>query len=126
MFGIDLFKISRENTLFGFLYRNDNEELLQNIKIKNLLINRIRVSGEDGTLLNKDGVSPFNEKEDAEDVVVFSNEEQENQFVSVNNDNGSLKEINLFLQQDSKGIRYFTGTDKNINKLHFKFVGIAQ
>lgn len=116
LFGIDFLSLAKHETSFGKLYREDNEQvLLNNLRIRNLTLKRIRISNDKE--LSRGRNTKLFDINEVPVVVVHSSESSPNQFVSRQDKNGTVREINISLMEEAaKGIRHFTGIDSSIGK----------
>ena len=122
-FSFDMKKAIVENTVLGRLIAGRQELCQQAIsrsKINSMRIYRQRVKEDFSLSLSgtPSALSPFDKNEPWE-LIVNSGEKSWKNFVSVNDDKGSLKELEVSLsslesQQDINfyGIRWFDGMDK--------------
>lgn len=118
LFGIDYSKMLRENAVFGKLYRDDNLELLENVRIRSLTIQRLRSSNDASGIKDERGFLEFS-SEDVPDRIAVSSETTPGEFNIVNDDAGSLREIKVELEKANPGIRFFTGIDKGMSSVTF-------
>jgi hypothetical protein len=123
LFGIDYLNLVKENTIFGKLYKDDSEELLKNVKIRNLKVYRVRTSNNYKTAIpNSEGFAFYNEDEDIPELVAFSKEMKSGEFNKNSyGDNGVIREVQIELDNVIPGIRYFTGIDKKMKDVTFGF-----
>jgi hypothetical protein len=119
LFGVDYLKAVRENTVFGKIFRYDNEELLDNVKIRSLTIKRVRASNSEDALKDENGITWFDYNEEPEEVIFHSTEIEPGEFNQRENERGSLREILLPLRGDNPGLRFFTGIDKTITNVSY-------
>lgn len=120
---LDFLRLAREATLFGKLYREDNKDLLQNVKIRNLILKRVRILDSKNAIENEYGYVPFDKNEEPPQNVIFSGEKEnaddELEFFTRETEKGSIQEIDVFLEENNPGLRFFTGTDNEITNFTF-------
>jgi len=118
LFGLDCARAVRDNALFGKLYRSDNIELLQNIRIRSLKVYRIRVSDHKDALKDENGVAWFDKNHEPPELIIYSQETEPGFFKTRKTSFGSLREISLVLE-NAAGFRFFTGVDKTLKSVTY-------
>ena len=119
LFGFDMLALAIKHTAFGSLYRRNNQkELLKNIKIRNMKIVRIRGANNSNGLKDENGIDWFDKNEEPAVVVVSSRESEPGNFNTIVGSDGSLREIDLLLD-GVVGHRFFTGIDKTMDTITF-------
>lgn len=117
MFAVNLLQAAKDNTVFGSLYRQDNKELLQNIRIQNLRIVRQRVNREGVGYKDERGFSSFVETEtERPEVIVSSAETSPGAFKTAATNRGTIQEGKI---KSTQGMRHFFGKDLSMGKVTF-------
>lgn len=121
-FSVDFSKMIEENAVFGRLFANANErlkmEMLRNTHIRSLRVLRRRI--KENTSLNKlgspHGVTVF-DKNEPMDLVAVSNEKSWKRFAKVGLSTGTVREVDLVMDEESPMVRHFTGMDLTMSDL---------
>lgn len=121
-FTVDFEKMMEENAVFGKLIKGMplrsrfKDEILRRAHIRSMRIvrRRIRPNSSSTRLEAPDGVTVFDRNE-PDEVIVNSSEKEWRAFSRINNDNGSLREVDIFAGEEFEGIRHFTGMDKTMS-----------
>ena len=117
LFGVDYGKLVQENTRFGNLYSALNkDELLKNVKIRNMILKRRRVTNERFGL-NKlgspvNGRDLFDESSQAPLHLALSGEKMPGIFLPAESRNGTISELPL--EVGYSNVRHFMGVDKSM------------
>lgn len=126
LFGVDYLRLAREKTIFGKLYNNDTS-LLSNVKIRNLRVYRVRLPNNyASSISNEEGMIFFNESEDIPELITFSRETRTGGFVQNTYslkgiDIGTIRELDIGLENQNIGVRHFTGIDKQMKNVTFGY-----
>jgi len=115
LFGINVLDFAKENAFYGKLFKDNNIELMNFIKITSMKIKRVRVSPHKDDIKNEFGYAPFN-SDDPCDLIGISNEKDPNQFSVGKLKNGTLREVDLDVEN---GMRFFTGVDHDMGSVTF-------
>ena len=117
-FAMDYGKVIRDYTKYGALYSKDNlDELFANVRIRNLVVKRRRVT-RDQTTLNKLG-SPTNLREvfnddDPIDIICYSGESSPGKLSPSDAATGTITEMTIELDAEFNEVRHFTGVDRSM------------
>lgn len=112
LFGVNYLQLVKDNVLFGKLFRSDNVELLQYIRLRQATVKRIRVSPDHAGIPDEEGIMWFDRQESLESVA-SSGEKEPDKFISSDISTGVLREIKLDI--GDSGFRFFTGVDKTMS-----------
>jgi len=121
-FSVDFNKMIQDNAVFGRLFAAANPRLkmsmLRNTQIRALRVLRRRI--KENTGLNKlgspRGVDVFDRDEPLE-LVAVSSEKSWKRFASTRFSNGTLREVELVMEEPSPMIRHFTGMDLSMSEV---------
>lgn len=122
LFSVDFDKLIQDNAVFGRLFANSNERLkmqmLRNTQIRSMRVLRRRI--KENTSLNKLG-SPVGidvfDRDEALDLVAASSEKSWKRFASTRFSAGTLREVELVMEEESPMVRHFTGMDLTMSEL---------
>lgn len=121
-FSVDFDKMIQDKAVFGRLFAAGNERLkmsmLKNTQIRSLRILRQRVkeNGSLNQLGSPCGIGVFDQNE-ALELISHSNEKSWKRFTSTKFSNGTLKEIELVMEEKAPMIRHFTGMDLSMSEV---------
>lgn len=122
LFGVEFIELLKNYSKFSKLYNSDNEdyknESISNTKILDLKIYRRRIRNDSAinTGINKLNLQKLDPNE-PDELILQTKDESWKNFINLNNEKCSIREAELFVENDSNFMRYFTGTDKTFKHL---------
>lgn len=122
VFSINYEKMIMDLSLYGRLIKKAGsrfiQEMMTETQIKQMRIIRRRVTND--TNVNRfsiiEGSKKFDENE-PDEIICVSGEKNFNKFVTVNQINGSLREVKIVLDSTQPALRHFTGMDKTMSEV---------
>jgi len=117
LFGVDFLSLVRDNVVLGPMLRDDNKEILDFVKIRQITVSRIRIANENKGIPDENGLTTFS-KEEFPEPIISTGEQEPGKFVASSTETGALREIKLFQDSDS-GMRFFTGIDKTMKDVTY-------
>lgn len=121
-FTIDFEKMIQENGVFGNLFSNSSDRLkmsmVRNTQIRSLRVmrKRVRESNVSNRLGSPKNVSVFDNDEPLE-FVACSSEPSWKRFAETRFPTGTLKELDIVMEESSPMTRHFTGMDLDMSEL---------
>lgn len=120
-FSIDFAKMLEEQSVYGPLLKRKlprlRREMAARTNIRQMKVYRQRVKQDlKGTRLGMKGLREFDKNEPLE-FVVSSGEKTYKKFTKINSNVAALREVNVVMEEETPGLRHFTGMDKTMSEV---------